>query len=84
MRCCQHHGLWHGARIRAFRLVADRKIVFSYPGQGYCFTKRVKSQDFPLMQGLFWSITVAVLADQLAGRHRLRLLDPRRVDELLH
>ena len=37
------------------------EIIFSYPGQGYLFIAPVKSQDFPLMQGLFMTITLAVL-----------------------
>ena len=38
------------------------EIIFSYPGQGYLLLQAVRSQDFPLMQGLFMTITLAVLA----------------------
>ncbi|HMB71833.1 MAG TPA: ABC transporter permease, partial [bacterium] len=29
------------------------EIVFSYPGQGYLLVQAVRSQDYPLMQGIF-------------------------------
>ena len=38
------------------------EIVFSYPGQGYLLVQAVRNQDYPLMQGLFLIITLAVLA----------------------
>jgi peptide/nickel transport system permease protein len=38
------------------------EIVFSYPGTGYLLIQAVRTQDYPLMQGLFLSITLAVLA----------------------
>ncbi len=38
------------------------EIVFSYPGTGYLLVQAVRNQDYPLMQGLFLSITMAVLA----------------------
>jgi peptide/nickel transport system permease protein len=37
------------------------EIVFSYPGQGYLLIQAVRNQDYPLMQGLFLLITLAVL-----------------------
>ncbi|MBS2026085.1 MAG: ABC transporter permease, partial [Deltaproteobacteria bacterium] len=37
------------------------EIVFSYPGQGYLLVVAVRSQDYPLMQGIFLLITLAVL-----------------------
>jgi peptide/nickel transport system permease protein len=37
------------------------EIVFSYPGQGYLLVQAVRSQDYPLMQGIFLVITLAVL-----------------------
>lgn len=53
------------------------EIVFSYPGQGYLLYQAVKSQDFPLMQGLFLSITVAVLAANWLVDVAYVFLDPR-------
>jgi peptide/nickel transport system permease protein len=40
------------------------EIVFSYPGEGYLLVGAVQSLDYPLLQGLFLVLTVAVL---LAG-----------------
>lgn len=37
------------------------EIVFSYPGQGYLLVQAVRNQDYPLMQGIFLLITLAVL-----------------------
>ncbi|HSC88341.1 MAG TPA: ABC transporter permease [Polyangiaceae bacterium] len=53
------------------------EIVFSYPGQGFLLFQAVKSQDFPLMQGLFLSITVAVLAANWLVDVAYVFLDPR-------
>jgi peptide/nickel transport system permease protein len=53
------------------------EIVFSYPGQGYLLFWAVKSKDYPLMQGLFLSITVAVLAANWLVDVAYVLLDPR-------
>ena len=38
------------------------EVVFSYPGQGYLLVQAVRNQDYPLMQGIFVIITLAVLA----------------------
>lgn len=38
------------------------EMVFGYPGQGYLMLQAVRSQDYPLMQGIFLGITLAVLA----------------------
>ncbi|MFT4978754.1 MAG: peptide/nickel transport system permease protein [Myxococcota bacterium] len=53
------------------------EIVFSYPGQGYLLIQAVHSQDFPLMQGLFLTITVAVLGANWLVDLAVALLDPR-------
>jgi peptide/nickel transport system permease protein len=37
------------------------EMVFGYPGQGYLLLQAVRAQDYPLMQGIFLSITLAVL-----------------------
>ena len=37
------------------------EIVFSYPGQGYLLVQAVRNQDYPLMQGIFLVVTLAVL-----------------------
>lgn len=53
------------------------EIVFSYPGQGNLLFEAVKSQDYPLMQGLFLSITTAVLAANWLVDIAYVWLDPR-------
>lgn len=53
------------------------EIVFSYPGQGYQLYQAVKGQDYPLMQGLFLSITIAVLLANFIVDVAYVFLDPR-------
>ncbi len=53
------------------------EIVFSYPGQGYLLVQAVRSQDYPLMQGIFLCITLAVLAANWCVDLVVLWLDPR-------
>lgn len=53
------------------------EIVFSYPGQGYLLVQAVRSQDYPLMQGIFLVITLAVLAANFLVDLVALRLDPR-------
>ena len=53
------------------------EIVFSYPGQGYLLVNAVTGQDYPLIQGLFLTITFAVLAANWFVDIVYVLLDPR-------
>jgi peptide/nickel transport system permease protein len=53
------------------------EIVFSYPGQGYLLVQAVQSQDYPLMQGIFLVITLAVLAANWLVDIAYLWLDPR-------
>lgn len=53
------------------------EIVFSYPGQGYLLVQAVRSQDYPLMQGIFLVITLSVLAANLLVDLLSLALDPR-------
>jgi peptide/nickel transport system permease protein len=53
------------------------EIVFSYPGQGYLLLQAVRSQDYPLMQGVFLTITLAVLAANALVDVAIVILDPR-------
>jgi peptide/nickel transport system permease protein len=41
------------------------EIVFSYPGQGYLLVRAVASLDYPLIQGVYLTITLAVLVANL-------------------
>jgi peptide/nickel transport system permease protein len=53
------------------------EIVFSYPGQGYLLIQAVRTQDFPLMQGIFLTITFAVLGANALVDVVTVWLDPR-------
>jgi len=53
------------------------EIVFSYPGQGYLLVQAVQSQDYPLMQGIFLVITLAVLGANWLVDIAYLWLDPR-------
>jgi peptide/nickel transport system permease protein len=53
------------------------EIVFSYPGQGYLLVQAVRNQDYPLMQGIFFVITLAVLGANLLVDIVYFRLDPR-------
>ena len=53
------------------------EIVFSYPGQGYLLVQAVRNQDYPLMQGLFLVITLAVLCANWLVDILYLWLDPR-------
>jgi peptide/nickel transport system permease protein len=53
------------------------EVVFAYPGVGYTLLSAVQNLDYPLMQGLFLTITTAVLiANFLVDIVYVRL-DPR-------
>lgn len=53
------------------------EIVFSYPGQGYLLVQAVRALDYPLIQGLFLTITLAVLGANLLVDLLHVWLDPR-------
>lgn len=53
------------------------EIVFSYPGVGYVLFNAVSSDDYPLMQGIFLVITLAVLLANLLADALYVALDPR-------
>ena len=61
------------------------EIVFSYPGVGYLLFTAIGSDDYPLLQGIFLIITLAVLLANLAaptaepgGNAEVRLAVPAR------
>lgn len=56
------------------------EIVFSYPGQGYLLVQAVSTQDYPLMQGIFLVITLAVLLANFLVDLVYLWLDPRTRD----
>jgi peptide/nickel transport system permease protein len=51
--------------------------VFSYPGIGYQMWKAVSNNDYPLMQGTFLVISIAVLGTNLLVDFLLGFIDPR-------
>jgi peptide/nickel transport system permease protein len=53
------------------------ETIFSYPGLGYLLVKSVSSLDYPLMQGLFLMITLAVLVANFIVDVVYTRLDPR-------
>ncbi len=53
------------------------EIIFSYPGQGYILFQAVQAQDFQLMQGIFLTITLAVLVANWIIDILVLILDPR-------
>lgn len=57
------------------------EIVFSYPGIGFQLLQAVQAEDYPLLQGIFLIITLAVLAANLLADVLYTLLDPRTRQE---
>jgi len=53
------------------------EIIFSYPGIGFALLQAVQSEDFPLMQGIFLVITLAVLGANFLADILYVVLDPR-------
>lgn len=53
------------------------EIIFSYPGVGFALLQAVQSEDFPLMQGIFLVIIVAVLGANFLADICYVVLDPR-------
>ena len=53
------------------------EVVFAYPGLGYQLLNAVRGLDYPLMQGLFLMITLAVLLSNLLVDLAYVRLDPR-------
>lgn len=53
------------------------EVVFAYPGVGYQLLQAVNNLDYPLMQGLFLTITTAVLLANFAVDIVYVRLDPR-------
>jgi peptide/nickel transport system permease protein len=53
------------------------EIVFSYPGIGFVLLNAVNARDYPLIQGIFLMITLAVLLANFIVDLVYVLLDPR-------
>jgi peptide/nickel transport system permease protein len=53
------------------------EIVFSYPGIGFAFLQAIQNSDYPLMQGIFLMISLAVLGANFLADLLYAALDPR-------
>jgi peptide/nickel transport system permease protein len=53
------------------------ELVFSYPGVGKLLLDATTAKDYPLIQGLFLVITLAVLAANILADVAYAALDPR-------
>lgn len=53
------------------------EIVFDYPGIGYQLFQAVSNEDYPLMEGIFLVITLAVLMANLVADLVYLVVDPR-------
>ncbi len=53
------------------------EVVFSYPGVGYLLLQAVNNRDYPLMQGIFLMITLAILIANALVDVAYAILDPR-------
>jgi peptide/nickel transport system permease protein len=53
------------------------EVVFAYPGVGYQLLSAVQGLDYPLMQGIFLTITAAVLLANFVVDIVYVRLDPR-------
>lgn len=51
--------------------------IFVYPGMGFFFGRAITSRDYPLMQGMFMVITVAVVIANLLAEILYSVIDPR-------
>lgn len=54
--------------------------VFAYPGLGYLMVTAVQATDYPLMQSIFFLLTVCMLVANLIADLIYTLLDPRVVN----
>ncbi len=53
------------------------ELIFAYPGMGFLLINAVRNADYPLMQGAFLMITLAVLVANLIVDLLYVRLDPR-------
>ena len=57
------------------------EYIFSYPGIGFLSIQAVFNEDYPLIQGIFLFIAVAVLLANFLADIVYAMLDPRVRDE---
>ena len=76
-RCCPRSptSAWPLGFVVGGALLTE--VVFAYPGVGYQLLTAVHGLDYPLMQGIFLTITVAVLVANFLVDIVYVRLDPR-------
>lgn len=57
------------------------EVIFNYPGVGYMLFQAVQGQDYPLIQGMFLFISLAVIVANLIADIVYVFLDPRTRQE---
>jgi peptide/nickel transport system permease protein len=57
------------------------ETVFSYPGLGRLLFQAIQARDYPVLQGVFLVMTIAVLGANFLVDISYRFLDPR-IDRL--
>jgi peptide/nickel transport system permease protein len=53
------------------------EIVFAYPGVGYLTYRAVLAHDFPLLQGLFFIVSLTVVVANYLADLAYSFFDPR-------
>ncbi|MEM0154106.1 MAG: ABC transporter permease [Ignisphaera sp.] len=53
------------------------EIIFTYPGLGYILYHSLLSKDFPMIQAIFYLITIMIIITSLALDMMYSVLDPR-------
>jgi peptide/nickel transport system permease protein len=69
-----HTGIWAGRVVTGALFV---ELVFAYPGVGYLAYEAMMARDYPVIQGLFLVVAVAVLAINFLVELSYTKLDPR-------
>ena len=69
-----HTGIWAGRVVTGALFV---ELVFAYPGVGYLAYEAMMARDYPVIQGLFLMVAVAVLAINCLIEVFYTTLDPR-------
>jgi len=67
-------GIWTGRVVTGALFV---ELVFAYPGVGYLAYEAMMARDYPIIQGLFLIVAVAVLAANFLVELSYHKLDPR-------
>jgi peptide/nickel transport system permease protein len=69
-----HTGIWTGRVVTGALFV---ELVFAYPGVGYLAYEAMMARDYPIIQGLFLVVAIAVLAINFLVELSYTKLDPR-------